>query len=44
MHDLYLEWKDGELVKATASTNEDYLHRILNTDAGASKIGDSPSA
>ncbi len=40
MHDLYLEWKDGELVKATASTNEDYLHRILNTDAGASKIGE----
>ncbi len=40
MHDLYLEWKDGELVKATASTNEDYLHKILKTDEGASKIGE----
>jgi len=40
MHDLYLEWKDGDLVKASASTNEDYLHKILNTDEGASKIGE----
>ena len=40
MHDLYLEWKDGDLVKASASTNEDYLHKILNTDKGASKIGE----
>jgi len=40
MHDMYLEWKDGELVKATASSNEDYLHKILNTDEGASKIGE----
>jgi aminopeptidase len=40
MHDLYLEWKDGELVKASASTNEDYLHKILATDKGASKIGE----
>ena len=40
MHDLYLEWRDGNLVKASASTNEDYLHKILNTDEGASKIGE----
>ena len=40
MHDLYMEWKDGELVKASASTNEDYLHKILNTDEGASRIGE----
>jgi len=40
MHDMYLEWKDGELVKATASTNEDYLHKILATDEGSSKIGE----
>jgi aminopeptidase len=40
MHDLYLEWKDGNLVKATASSNEDYLQKILATDDGASKIGE----
>jgi len=40
MHDLYLEWKNGELIKATASTNEDYLHKIIATDEGASKIGE----
>jgi len=40
MHDLYLEWKDGELVKASASTNDDYLQRIVRTDPGASKIGE----
>lgn len=40
MHDLYLEWKDGELVKASASSNEDYLHKILATDTGASKVGE----
>jgi len=40
MHDLYLEWKDGELIKATASSNEDYLHKIIKTDKGASKIGE----
>ncbi|MDP2966612.1 MAG: aminopeptidase [Pelolinea sp.] len=40
MHDLYLEWKDGKLVKATSSSNEDYLHKILVTDAGASKVGE----
>ena len=40
MHDMYLEWKDGELIKATASTNEDYLHKILATDEGATKIGE----
>jgi aminopeptidase len=40
MHDMYLEWKDGELIKATASTNEDNLHKILATDEGASKVGE----
>jgi aminopeptidase len=40
MHDLYLEWKNGELVKATSSSNEDYLHKILSTDEGASKVGE----
>lgn len=40
MHDLYLEWKNGKLIKASASTNEDYLQKILKTDEGASKIGE----
>ena len=40
VHDIFLEWKDGELVKASASTNEDYLHKILATDAGSSKVGE----
>jgi len=40
MHDLYLEWKDGKLTKATASSNEDYLHKILATDEGASRVGE----
>lgn len=40
IHDLFLEWKDGQLIKATASTNEDFLHKILATDKGASKVGE----
>lgn len=40
MHDMTLEWKDGELVKASASTNEDFLHQILSMDEGASKVGE----
>jgi aminopeptidase len=40
MHDLYLEWEDGNLIKAASSTNADYLQKIVNTDPGASKIGE----
>ena len=40
MRDIYLEWENGKLVRATASTNEDFLHQILATDAGASKVGE----
>jgi aminopeptidase len=40
MNDMYLEWENGQLVKAGASTNEDYLHKILATDAGSSKVGE----
>ncbi len=39
VHDIRLCWKDGNLVDATASTNEDFLGSILQTDAGASRIG-----
>ena len=38
--DIRLEWKDGALVHASASGNEDYLRRILKTDAGAGRLGE----
>jgi len=40
MRDIFLKWEDGNLIKATASTNEDFLHQILATDEGASKVGE----
>ena len=40
MYDTYLEWKNGKLVKATSRTNEDYLHKIIATDAGSSLLGE----
>jgi aminopeptidase len=40
MHDMYLEWENGQLIRASASTNEDYLHKILATDEGSSKVGE----
>ena len=40
MHDTYLEWKNGKFVKATSSTNQDYLHRILATDEGSNMLGE----
>jgi aminopeptidase len=38
--DIRLEWKDGALINASASSNEDYLWRILKTDAGACLLGE----
>jgi aminopeptidase len=40
MHDIRLKWEDGRLVSATSSTNQDFLHSIINRDAGASRIGE----
>jgi aminopeptidase len=40
MHDIRLHWTAGKLVEALASTNEDYLHQILDSDAGASLLGE----
>lgn len=40
MHDIRLEWKDGKLVDASSSTNQDYLRRIVSSDAGASLLGE----
>ena len=38
--DIRLEWHRGALIHASASANEDYLRRILATDAGASRLGE----
>ena len=40
MHDIRLEWKDGELIHASAGSNEDFLWKILETDAGSSRLGE----
>ncbi len=40
MHDLRLRWAQGRLVEATASTNQDYLKSVIQTDDGASLIGE----
>ena len=40
VRDIRLEWQRGELVRASASSNEDYLWRILETDAGSSRLGE----
>lgn len=40
VEDIYLEWMNGKMVKATSKTNQDFLHDILNVDEGAKKIGE----
>lgn len=40
MNNIYLEWKQGKLIKATSTTNQDYLHQILNTDGGSKRVGE----
>lgn len=40
MYDLCLVWEQGKLVKATSSTNQDFLTRIVNSDSGSSLIGE----
>lgn len=35
-----LQFKDGKVVKATARIQEDYLNQMINTDAGASYVGE----
>lgn len=40
MYDLRLSWKDGCLVEATASTEQDYLQQIITSDEGASLLGE----
>ncbi len=40
VNDVRLEFKDGKVVNATASKNEDYLISCLDTDEGARYIGE----
>ena len=40
VHDIKLRWESGELVEATSSTSQDFLRAVLNTDPGASLIGE----
>jgi aminopeptidase len=40
MHDLRFRWEKGKLVEATSSTNQDFLTSVVNTDPGASLIGE----
>ena len=40
VHDIRLEWKNGELINVGTSSNEEFLWRILKTDAGSSLLGE----
>jgi aminopeptidase len=40
MPDMQVTWKEGKLVEAKASSNEDYLNGILSSDPGASLLGE----
>ncbi len=40
MRDIHLWFEKGQVVKATASENEDLLHHILDTDDGARRLGE----
>jgi len=40
VHDIRLSWNSGTLVDASASSNEQLLHEMLRTDAGASMVGE----
>ena len=35
-----LEFKDGKVIKASAKKGEDALHKLLETDAGSSRLGE----
>jgi len=38
--DIFLEFKHGKVIKATASKNQDFLREMLNTDENASYVGE----
>jgi aminopeptidase len=39
VHDIRLAWQDGKLIESSASTNQDYLQQILQSDEGSSLLG-----
>src|SRR5690606_4471064 len=40
VENIRLSWKKGKLCEATSTTHQDFLQAILQTDAGASIIGE----
>ena len=40
VNDIRLCWENGRLVKAVSSSNQDFLHAVINTDPGAGRIGE----
>ncbi|MDP7420668.1 MAG: aminopeptidase, partial [bacterium] len=40
IEDIYLEFKDGQVVKARAGFGQDLLNSMLNTDEGARYVGE----
>jgi len=40
MEDIYLKFRDGVVVEATARTNESFLHQLLDMDPGARRVGE----
>lgn len=40
VRDIRLSWKEGRLVGASSSTNEDFLRSVLASDAGSSTVGE----
>lgn len=40
VHGIYLEFKKGKVVKATSESNQDALDSMLNTDEGATTLGE----
>ena len=40
VHDIRLRFEKGRLVKATSSTNQDFLANVLATDPGSSVVGE----
>jgi len=38
--DIFLKFKDGKVIEATASKNEEFLHEMLKTDENASYVGE----
>lgn len=40
VENIRLNWRDGQLIEASSATQEDFLQAVLQTDEGASKIGE----